>query len=66
MLRAMKKTLVLDDYNSFYRGYKVMESMRDGGPITVEVACGCAGQMIPGNKFRMELCPTHDQATKGK
>jgi hypothetical protein len=56
----MKKTVLLESYHAFYRGYKPLESMRDGGPITVEVDCGCVGRMVPGMKFLMELCPVHD------
>ncbi len=58
----MKKTITLDECYPFFKGYDVRESMQMGGPITVRVECGCFGQMIPGNKFKIELCPIHEAA----
>jgi hypothetical protein len=57
----MKKVFTTDELDSNYRRFGMTESMEAGGPIVVKADCGCAGQMVPGNNFEMELCPTHEQ-----
>jgi hypothetical protein len=62
----MKKTIILDERYPFYSGYTFRESMQYGGPITVKVSCDCVGQMIPGDKYRVELCPIHEKAAQNR
>ena len=53
------KRIILGDLYPFYLGYRATESWKDNQSI-VKVDCGCDGQMIPGNKFRMNLCQVHE------
>jgi hypothetical protein len=47
----------------FYDGYTGEESyQRDDAMLIKTMSCHCVGQLIPGNVWRMRLCPTHRKA----